>query len=59
VLLCSDGLTRCLPDAEIAAGLRAAADPDDACRRLVEATLARGAPDNVSAVVVRIDGAAA
>ena len=59
LLLCSDGLSHCLVDAEIAAELAAAADPAEACRRLVEATLARGAPDNVSAVVVRIDWAAA
>jgi protein phosphatase len=57
LLLCSDGLTRCLPDDEITALLAAACDPDDACRALIEATLARGAPDNVSAVVVTIGGA--
>jgi protein phosphatase len=58
LLLCSDGLTRCLPDTAIAQLLAAAADPPAACRALVEATLAQGAPDNVSAVVVRLDGAA-
>jgi protein phosphatase len=58
LLLCSDGLTCCLPDAAIAALLASAPDPPAACRALVEATLARGAPDNVSAVVVRLDGAA-
>jgi protein phosphatase len=52
LLLCSDGLTRCVPDPEIAALLAAAADPAGACRALVEAALAQGAPDNVSAVVV-------
>lgn len=58
LLLCSDGLTRCLPEAEIAAHLLAAADPEAACRALIEATLSRGAPDNVSVVVVRLAGAA-
>jgi protein phosphatase len=57
LLLCSDGLTRCLPEGAIAE-LVGIADPAAACRALVEATLARGAPDNVSAVVVRLDGAA-
>jgi protein phosphatase len=52
VLLCSDGLTRCVTDPEIAALLGAAEDPARACRALVEAALAWGAPDNVSAVVV-------
>ena len=54
LLLCSDGLTRCVPDAEIAALLAAAEEPGRACRALVEAALAAGAPDNVSAVVVSI-----
>ena len=56
LLLCSDGLTRCVTESEIAAALAAAADPDTACRALIEAALAAGAPDNVSAVVVRIGG---
>ena len=58
VLLCSDGLTRCVPDAEIAALLAGAEDPGRACRALVEAALAAGAPDNVSAVVVWLGEAA-
>jgi protein phosphatase len=55
LLLCSDGLTRCVPDPAIAALLAGAASPEAACHDLVEAALARGAPDNVSAIVVRID----
>ena len=58
LLLCSDGLTRCVPEETIAALLAAATDPGSACRALVEAALAAGAPDNVSAVVVRIGDAA-
>jgi protein phosphatase len=57
LLLCSDGLTRCVPDLGIARVLAEAPDPEAACRGLVEAALAAGAPDNVSAVVVRIGGA--
>ncbi len=56
LLLCSDGLTRCVPEPEIARILAGAPDPDTACRALIEAALAAGAPDNVSAVVVRIGG---
>jgi protein phosphatase len=56
ILLCSDGLTRCVAEAEIARILAGAPDPEAACRGLVEAALAAGAPDNVSAVVVRIGG---
>ena len=54
LLLCSDGLTRVVPEPEIAVLLAAAPEPESACRDLIEATLAAGAPDNVSAVVVAI-----
>jgi protein phosphatase len=50
-LLCSDGLTGHLSDAEIEQAL-AAAQPEKACERLVQLTLQRGASDNVSVVVV-------
>ncbi len=53
-LVCSDGLNKCLSDAEIA-GLLAGA-PSSACDALVRAVLARGAPDNVSVAVVRQPG---
>ncbi len=52
LLFCSDGLTLHLTEADIEPILRAAADPQDACRRLVELTLQRGAGDNVSAIVL-------
>lgn len=51
-LLCSDGLYKELPDAEIARNL-AVGDPDAACKALLKATLARTASDNVSVVVVQ------
>lgn len=53
LLLCSDGLIRCLADGDIAALLTPADAPAAACRALVEAALRQGAPDNVSVVVVR------
>ena len=54
LLLCSDGLTRCVPEPEIAAVLGAVGEPEAACVSLLEAALARGAPDNVSAVLLRL-----
>ncbi|GIZ53209.1 Stp1/IreP family PP2C-type Ser/Thr phosphatase [Noviherbaspirillum aridicola] len=54
-LLCSDGLTDMLADAEIAALLAAhGATPDPACERLVEAANERGGLDNISVLLVRI-----
>jgi len=51
-LLCSDGLYRELSDQEIRAAL-SADDPDVCAPSLIEASLARGARDNVSVVVAR------
>jgi PPM family protein phosphatase len=56
LLLCSDGLNDELEDGEIAAVLRAHSAPDAAADALIEAALARGGRDNVSAVVVEYDG---
>ena len=53
LLLCTDGLTEPARDPEIAAALADAACPDDACRRLIDLALDRGAPDNVTVVVAR------
>lgn len=50
-LLCSDGLTARVHDHEIGAILESH-DADDRVRKLVELTLARGAPDNVTVVSV-------
>ncbi|MCX7888234.1 MAG: protein phosphatase 2C domain-containing protein [Rhodobacteraceae bacterium] len=54
LLLCSDGLPRCVYDSTIEQLLRQAADPDEACRLLLTEALESGAPDNVSAIVVDI-----
>ena len=51
-LLCSDGLTEHVADAEMAAIL-AGHGAQGACDALVDMTLARGARDNVTVVVVR------
>jgi type VI secretion system protein ImpM len=50
-LLCSDGLTRVVADKDIAA-LMATDQVDAAVRAIIEATLAAGAPDNVTALIV-------
>lgn len=52
-LLATDGLTRMVSDGEVAAVLAASA-PADAADRLVALVLERGAPDNVSLVLVTV-----
>ena len=51
-LLCSDGLTKCVGEPEIAVLL--AADEDSPAERLLLAALARSATDNVTAVAVEV-----
>lgn len=53
-LLCSDGLTGVVSDAELALGL-SARDLDGSCKRLLDLCLARGAPDNVTMIAVALD----
>ena len=55
VLLCTDGLTNMLSDAQIAAILTAYPDPRDACDRLVDAANDAGGKDNITAVVARCE----
>lgn len=57
-LLCSDGLTRAVPDEKLRAFMEAP-DIRDAAQGLVRETLDAGAPDNVTALVVEAfaDGA--
>jgi serine/threonine protein phosphatase PrpC len=50
-LLCSDGLTRCIPDAGIC-GLMGGPDITGIVDRLINTALEAGAPDNVTALVV-------
>jgi len=53
VLLCSDGLTRELSDAQIAAILEDTGDTQEAADRLVDAANRAGGGDNVTVVVLR------
>lgn len=52
-LLASDGLTRVVPDHELAAELMQQS-PAQAADKLIDSVLARGAPDNVSLIITRI-----
>jgi protein phosphatase len=52
LVMCSDGLTGCLGDHEIADHMAAAVDPDALCKALMTSALTRGASDNVSVVAV-------
>lgn len=54
-LLCSDGLTRTVPEEALAA-LLAQEDIGKIVEEMIKATLAAGAPDNVTAVVVEAVG---
>jgi protein phosphatase len=51
-LLCSDGLTEHVEDAEMARALTTM-QPQEACDHLIALTLSRGARDNVTVMVVR------
>jgi PPM family protein phosphatase len=55
LLLCSDGVTDYLTDAEVAALLRPGVDAAAAARGIVAAALAAGSRDNVTAVVADVE----
>lgn len=56
LLLCSDGLTSELTDRQIGAVLGSVPDPDDAAAALVAAVLRTPARDNVSVVIINVQG---
>jgi PPM family protein phosphatase len=55
-LLCSDGLTAVLSDADISAQFAEQRPAGAVVQRLVSLALDRGAPDNVSVMVVQVEG---
>lgn len=55
-LICSDGLSSYVPDDKIVAAFADDRDAQDVAERLVKESLDQGAPDNVTVVVVDIDG---
>ena len=52
-ILASDGLTRLVDDGELEAALTAM-PPADAAENLIETVLSRGAPDNITMVIVNV-----
>lgn len=51
-ILCSDGLTRCVPDDQISSIARSSSSPVMVTSKLMDAALREGAPDNVTVVTV-------
>ncbi len=56
LLLCTDGLTNMVTDAEIAELLRKHQEPEDAVHALIHAANTAGGRDNISAVLVQLAG---
>ena len=54
VLLCSDGLVNEVTDQQIHQELLAGGTAEEICRRLLDRTLAEGAPDNVTIVLFEV-----
>lgn len=54
ILLCSDGLVNVVTDEEIRKEILAGGTPEEICRRLLARTLAEGAPDNVTIVLLQL-----
>lgn len=55
LILCSDGLTRMVPEPEIAGVLQAETNPVRAAEELISLANDRGGPDNITVVVVRME----
>lgn len=53
LLLCSDGLSNMLTDQELLYEVLYGESPEDCCQRMLEIALSRGAPDNVTAVLIQ------
>ena len=51
-MLCSDGLTNALEEAEMHRVLLAEDNAESACRKLLDEAIAGGARDNVTAIVI-------
>lgn len=55
LLLCSDGLSGFVEDAELEAIVSLRSEPEERCRRLVDAALARGGIDNITVIVIDLE----
>jgi len=56
VLLCSDGLTRMVPEAELAKAIQTFQEPQQICDHLIAAANQNGGADNITVVVVEVTG---
>ena len=56
ILLCSDGLTGPVSDTRITGLLSSTPDGDAACQALIDAANEAGGPDNITVVLLRVDG---
>lgn len=52
ILLCSDGLTNIVDDQEILAEVQSGRNLEEICRLLIDLAIKRGAPDNVTVVLL-------
>jgi len=58
ILLCSDGLPAVVDDSDIGQIVSQSRSPQEMTKKLVDLTLERGAPDNVTTIVVNFGGPA-
>jgi protein phosphatase len=54
-LFCTDGVTRMIPDAELAAMVQKHPAPDLGLRDIITAAVVRGGPDNATGVLIYVD----
>ncbi len=54
LLLCSDGLSNVLTDQELLYEVIHGGEPETCCQRMLDIALSRGAPDNVTAVLIQL-----
>ncbi|MDR2615162.1 MAG: Stp1/IreP family PP2C-type Ser/Thr phosphatase [Oscillospiraceae bacterium] len=54
LILCSDGLSNLMTCDELLAETRRGGELSEMCRRFIDETLRRGAPDNVTVVIIRV-----
>lgn len=55
LLLCTDGLSNVMTDQEILYEVMHGGEPEECCQRMLDITLQRGAPDNVTIVLLQIE----
>lgn len=56
LILCSDGLSGKVGDAELRAAVQWSREPDRACEAMIDLALERGGDDNITAIVASVEG---